>query len=408
MDLDDFDSPQPTLAPPPDLVLTADEYLQAHGESLRHTLDLDTWRPGFDWMEVYDRMRREVADAVHQEGDLYRQIREHIFPLLRHRPGAPPGAGVYQIPEHRLQEAHRKLLFNGGVEACDGTVAALDTLPTTITQIGVCLVSYHGDEGAWVHRSYRRDLRQTGRDPLEETLDMLDRRRQRGSLEHPSPHDRISDLARRGVMAYAERAVLLDRSTAVWRMGHGSPTPYELVTGCGMPDLVRLGLSLMRRLVEGHQKFVFIPSATAARDFLTIGNALRPLEYAIIDDNRYNLERIARGHYRGEAWEGLAEEVEDFAQEIGPQVVIGMYRASRLAPPQMFYAHVNHAHEAALIAMADSVLQEHRGFPMLIDLADAVCDATFGPSTFAASTHLAYAEAGEPYRYFTERRTRKK
>jgi hypothetical protein len=70
-----------------------------------------------------------------------------------------------------------------------------------------------------------------------------------------------------------------------------------------------------------------------------------------------------------------------------------------MAPAQMFYAHVDHAHEAALIALADSVLQEHRGFPMLIDLADSLCSATFGADVFTASTQLAYAAAGEPYRY---------
>jgi hypothetical protein len=408
MDLDDFPSDEPAPALPGELFLTPDEYLAAHGEPLRRTLDLSTWLPSVDWMEMYDRLRHEVADAVHLESDIYQQIREHVFPRIPTRPGAPACAGVYQATEERLQEVHRKLLFNGAVEACDATASVLDTLPATITQIGVCLVSYRGDEGSWVHRSYRRDLRQTGRDPLEETLDLLDRRRRRGSLDRPSVHDRLSELARRGVMAYAERAVLLDRSQAVWRMGHGSPTPFELLNGCGMPELVRLGLGLMRRLVEGHQKFLFVPSAAAARDFLTIGNALGPLEYALIDDTVHHLQRVASVHYRGEAWEDLADEVQQFALDIGPQVVIGIYRASRLAPPQMFYAHADHAHTAALIALADSVLQEHRGFPMLIDLADAVCDATFGARAFHASTNLAYAEAGEPYRYFTERRTRPK
>ena len=50
-----------------------------------------------------------------------------------------------------------------------------------------------------------------------------------------------------------------------------------------------------------------------------------------------------------------------------------LYRATRLAPAQLFYAHADHAHLAAHIALADSVLQEQRGFPLLIDLADHVC-----------------------------------
>ena len=57
--------------------------------------------------------------------------------------------------------------------------------------------------------------------------------------------------------------------------------------------------------------------------------------------------------------------------------------------------------------MADSVLQEHRGFPMLIDLADGLCTSTFGADTFAVTTEMAYSEAGAPFRFMAERRTRK-
>ena len=76
------------------------------------------------------------------------------------------------------------------------------------------------------------------------------------------------------------------------------------------------------------------------------------------------------------------------------------------APPYLFYAHVEHAEMAAHIAMADSLLQEHRGFPMLIDLADTVCSATFGVDHLLSSVQTAYADAGEPFRYLGERETR--
>ena len=209
-------------------------------------------------------------------------------------------------------------------------------------------------------------------------------------------------------MAYAERAILLDRSDAVWRMGHGSPTPYELVTGSSMVELAEAGLKLMRRLVLEHQKFVFIPSEPTARDLLTIGNALPPLHYAVVDTNETTLAKIAGGHYRGESsgWRKMAREVVQFVKDVGNQVVVGLYRASAMSPAQMFYAHVDHAHTAAMIAMADSVLREYRGFPMLIDLADDLCTASFGPDVFAASAMLAYSEAGHPYRYLSERKTR--
>lgn len=388
--------------------LTADEYEAAHGEKLSQTLDLDTWRPGADLVEMYTRLEKEVAEAVRKETEYQKLIRKEIFPLLRTRVGAPRWAGVYRVTIDQLEDVHSKLLFNGAVEACDGTVVSHDTLPVTLTQIGVCLVSYRGDQGTWVHRIFRRDLRtSSGKNPVDEVMELLDRRRERGAVEQETPRDRLSSLARRGIMAYAERAVLLDRAKAIWRMGHGNPTPWELLTGSGMPDLVRASLKLMKRLILEHQRFVFIPSSTSARELLTIGNALKPLEYAIVDTNLQFLDRTAHGHYRGQEWGELRKEVESFVEECGPKIIVGMYRASKLAPAQMFYAHEDHAHEAALIAMADSVLQEHRGFPMLIDLADNLCSATFGADTFAASTQLAYAAAGEPYRYMSERKTRR-
>ena len=40
---------------------------------------------------------------------------------------------------------------------------------------------------------------------------------------------------------------------------------------------------------------------------------------------------------------------------VASKVVVGLYRATRLAPAQVFYAHEDHAHLAAHIAIADSV-----------------------------------------------------
>jgi len=387
--------------------IRTNDYKLATGEDLSQTLDLNTWHPGVDLGEMYSRIEQEVAEAIRKENIHQKEIREKIFPYLRTREGAPDGAGVYKTDVSKLIKMHNQILFNGGVEACDGTVASHDTLPITITQIGVCLVSYRGDQGSWVHRVFRRDLRsETLRSPIDETIEMLERRSSRSAVGVDSPHDQISSLARRGIMAYAERAVLLEKSNAIWRMGHGSPAPYELLTGSGMPELLRSGIELMRKLIEDHKRFIFIPSAPKARELLTIGNALLPLEYAIVETLQKRIDIVASGHYRGE-WASELPNVKTFAKECGPQVVIGLFRASDLAPAQMFYAHKDFFHEAAIIAMADSILQEHRGFPMLIDLADQLCSATFGSDVFSASTQLAYASAGAPYRYMTERSTRR-
>ncbi len=311
--------------------IDSQEFEAAFGESLARTLDLDTWEPGENLAALYQRLEHEVEEAVRQENRIRERIRREVFPRLRDRSTAPRGAGVYQATVSDLEKVHRGLLFNGLVEACDGTSVVNETLPIGIAQIGVCLASYQGDRGSWVHRMFRRDLRVGGMDPVDEALELLDRRRDESSFEGSTRRDSLSELARRGIMAYAERAVLLRKSSAPWRMGHGSPAPYELLTGSGMRDLLASGLDLMNELITGHKRFVFVPSA-ASRMWLTIGNALRPMEYAVVDTMQDLITRILdRGHYRGE-WADLKGRVRQFGEEAGAQVVIGVFRASTMAP----------------------------------------------------------------------------
>jgi len=263
-------------------------------------------------------------------------------------------------------------------------------------------VSYNGQQGTWAHRLFRRDLREKVNDPVSEALALLNRREKREGQGLES--NKMSELARRGIMAYAERAILLTKSQARWRMGHGNPAPYELLTGlwASNEDRIRLSLDLISALVE-HGRFVFVPSAPARRDMLTIGNALNPLEFAVIQTLEHYVGRLVEtGGYRG----AVRTRMEGFHRDIAPQIVMGLYRASSAAPPYLFYTHRDHALEAAHIVLADSVLQEHRGFPMLIDLADTVCSTTFGADSFMASVQLAYAETGQPFRFLGERETR--
>jgi hypothetical protein len=200
-------------------------------------------------------------------------------------------------------------------------------------------------------------------------------------------------------------------------MGHGSPAPFELITGSGSLDLMIESTRLMREMIEQQSKFLFVASEPSDRFLLTIGNALRPLEYAIVrtlKDTIYHT--VAEAHYRSQSvtadthWDGRKltpqEWIVRFRDDVAPTVVVGVYRATRLAPPQVFYAHRDHADIAAHIAIADSVLQEHRGFPLLIDLADNVCRTVFGRETLNAPVETAYVDAGAPFRYISERQTR--
>jgi hypothetical protein len=62
--------------------------------------------------------------------------------------------------------------------------------------------------------------------------------------------------------------------------------------------------------------------------------------------------------------------------------------------------------QAAAIAMADAALQEHRGFPLLLDVAHTVCRTNFGRDAFVGSIQAAYAARGRPMEYLSERETR--
>lgn len=253
-----------------------------------------------------------------------------------------------------------------------------------------------------MHRVYRRDLRVAGTDPAEEALAMLERRRLRGSTDAEDRRDNLSQLARRGIMAYAERAVLLRKSDSLWRMGHGNPVPYELLTGSGSMGLLEASLDLLQDLVK-YKRFVYIPSAPRDRVMLTIGNALYPLEFAIVDTATEQMRRIVEnGHYE-KRYRDMAMK---FVNTAGPEVVVGVYRASRAAPAYIFYAHIDCAMEAALIAIADSALQEHRGFPMLIDVGNSICSTLFDTGGFVATIQQVYADTGAPYQYLRERETR--
>lgn len=394
------------LEPDTDLaeIVSSGEFAESFGESLDQTLDLDTWTPGEELSTLYSRLEQEVAEAVTRETEMRKAIREQVFPRLKRRPNAPSGAGVYQASERDIERVHRSILFNGALEACDGNSNVHDTLPLTITQLGVSLVSYSGEQGSWVHRLFRRDLRTKGQDPVEEALMVLEKRNERGGIGIDERTSRLSDLARRGIMTYAERSVLLNKSDRPWRMGHGTPASYELLTGSGSMTLLVQSIEVLGKLLGEHKRFVFIPSSPRERMLLTIGEALRVLEYAVVDTAYERMLKIVENGHYAQRYKLMAMEL---VNAIGPDVVIGVYRASNLSPAYVFYAHREYAHEAALIAIADSTLQEHRGFPMLIDLADTTCRSALGLEGFAPTVETAYIDAGAPFRYQGERSTRK-
>ncbi|MDY3552207.1 hypothetical protein R5W24_001287 [Gemmata sp. JC717] len=385
-------------------------------EPLERALDLSTWHPGTDLVREYARVTAEIEQAVENEDEAHREIRDNVIPQLSFLEGAPPEAGHYVVPEADIKAVQQNLLFNGKTEACDGTTQVHDTLALTVYQIGVCLVSYSGNQGSWSQRLFRRDLRERHENPAEEVLRLLETRAARAGLNQPDRRDGLSELAQRAVMSHAEMAALVKKSNAQWKMGHGSPASYQLLLSASNPDVMISSVKLMRDLIETHKKFVFVASEPENRAYLTIGQALRPREYAIVGTLDERIERFIKSiHFTGtptvdDRWDGESLDPEGwvarFRDRVASQVLVGVYRASLFAPAQIFYAHRDHFEIAARIALADSEMQPNRGFPVLIDLADRTCKSVYGGGSLNDIAVAAYARSGAGLRFGSERQNR--
>jgi hypothetical protein len=379
------------------------EYEASFGEDLERTLDVDTWATGLDWEGAIARLKTEIRSAVEREEALRRIVRDELLPRIGKAPGAPAEAGVYRATPEEIAKVHEGLLFPGRVEAVDGTSASHETLPLGITQIGVAVVSYGGLSATFAQRVFRKEIAGKAADPMKAAFQIIDRRDGRSGV---GQSDGMSELARRGIMTYAERKILIDKANAEWRLGHGAPVPYELLTGSGSMRLLEASLEVLGRVIK-HERFVFVPSAPSERGLLTLGNALGAGEYAVIGTIERRIAAVVEnGHYATKRQDYKGEALK-FVRQYGPQVLYGLYCASEQSPPYLFYGHRKHIHLAARIAIADSILRPARGFPMLIDVADSTCKSAFGSAGFVGLIHDAYSQAGVPLKYFGERDTRR-
>ncbi len=310
-------------------------------EPVERFLDLDTWHTGTDLNRIYARLQSELEENIHAgiaaEEKAATALRQRFFGELDSWPGKPPLAGRWQVPLEDLQKVHRSTLFTGDVEACDGVVLTHDTLALTILQFGVALIGYQGNEGTWACRLFRRDLSGSGPDPYEQAMALLEARS--AGADRQDPHDvMIAELGRRGLATFAQRAVLARKSSAAWRMGRGSPAPYELLTGSGAMRLVEPAIAILRELLLDHRKFVFVDPATRHRGLLTIGNALGPLEFAVVWPLRREIEAMVEAGHLREPQRSVAQH---FVVDAGREVVVGVLRASRWSSPRVFYAQHN-------------------------------------------------------------------
>ena len=151
---------------------------------------------------------------------------------------------------------------------------------------------------------------------------------------------------------------------------------------------------MLRRFVETHPRFAFVSFPNGEPVMETIGGGLRAGEFALVKNDRDRLVGMVNGmSFRG----GDRRLAEDFAEEVGPLVTCGVYRVTRHARPQVFWAHRDYAQQAATALMADAMQRPCSNRPLLVDLAQANAEAAFAADGLDASVTAARVRAGRPF-----------
>jgi hypothetical protein len=225
-------------------------------------------------------------------------------------------------------------------------------------------------------------------DPMAQLRGVLDKRAKRPA--DAVADDAINNLLRRGFMATAERSALLEKSRARWKLGHGVPAPLELLTGSGNADLLSAALPVLEELLLKHDRWLFVPDALGNRALLTVANALRAGELAILQKGKPMLQTILD---TANVPAASRKKVENFAERLGEASVVGGYRATPHAPARLFVAPAAKAVEAGIIAAADGGLNPHTGQPLLLELASLGARTGLALEAFNGVVEAAYAKA---------------
>ncbi len=372
--------------------LSNEEVRQGFGAGIKELVDLRGWQDRADPDRVFQAVGEMAARAVELERRHQAPLRRLMEQEFSNRPDAPRWAGTHQATAEQLVDVARGYLYSGQTEAVAGDLVLHETLPLSIGQMGVCAVSYQGRHDQWHQRLVRRDLPIHTGDPEQELMALLDRRDRIARPGQANRMRQLSDLARRGLVGYMERYVMHTQCPGKWRIGNGVPTPLDLLTGMGNMDLLEMSLSLMRDMLLGDSRWIWVSSKTDEHALETVARALRPLEFAIFMrlDGRLR-DQVGIGHYPP----FHARLAEAFVEEVGPHLVIGAYRAGAFSPPRFFVAHEERSCEAALIAMADAAALQPQGVPALVQIARSHCRAALGADgSFEKMVEQAFRHAG--------------
>jgi len=186
----------------------------------------------------------------------------------------PQEAGVFKVTRQQLEATQRNVLLQrrcGGVRT---HCSVHDTLPLTITQIGVCLVSYQGEQGAVGPSAIPQRLTMRGQ-TADGALESLQRRQLASGRQKGASATSFSELGRSRIMSYAERARLCGKAK---RRGAWA-TAIRRLMNCHWlwsMELLQRSLTLLRKLISTTAGSCSSPAPPASGCCFTIGTPCVP------------------------------------------------------------------------------------------------------------------------------------
>jgi hypothetical protein len=290
-----------------------------------------------------------------------------------------------------IEALQRKKLYTGQVVASDGTLAKHETLSLVGAQIAISKVSYQETTGQIVS-----NIMHWGRELPKQTTasDIVQAIRSRGQ----ELQDKMPNLFLYALMTYKERQVLLDSPPGTFRLIQGPVFSHELLTGSGRHHILDTCLKLIGRMID-EGSYATIVSNDSHRELLSLGMALDPGEYIVVDTGTQVLQDFRqRANYVSTSIpqygnRSQIELFEEFQRQYGPKVLRGVLRAHPMSRPYVFYCNADQLEESVHILLADAANTGGRGFPLLIDLADQMCSGAFRAGEYTEHVNAEFARA---------------
>jgi hypothetical protein len=328
-------------------------------------INLDKWKDFETHAQtIAEELSKDIAISARQNERIQREVRDFLKKEYK----------IHTVASSDLSWAEEKL-FGTQVCAVDGTHSIYPMLSGVRCRIGVAATSYRHRRTDGIVFVSEQHLHP----PDVSALEILKNRMAESKL--------ISSLLIRAIMFYMERRIGLDRDEE-WIIFNGPIVPYELRTGIGRMKALDPCLSLCERVLD-RKTIVGVLAKSSEAEIISLGLALNSGEYVRIRSFKEDLEEwLPRAHFN------TADEARfrSFIKTHGDALDVGVYKAGQRA--YVFHAHREHFDEAVALIMRDSMFQQLRAYPLLIDYADSLCSHMLGSSDFRRMVDIGLAKLG--------------